>query len=173
MRADSADSAATSSIAEASLLHPTSVSDVLALWSDPVYDSHPVRHCVHERMREQVRTLTATMQPGDELRWYDQDGWTGLAVVRSGAIAAHAALYETISGHCYIELVVHFSGPRPTAREVMAVRKLDPSLRDTSLQSVVALVGDSQTWNLGRFYEYNIDEAERRCLELGLKTERT
>ena len=43
---------------------------------------------------------------------------------------------------------------------------------DTALQSLVALVGDSPKWNLGRFYVYNVEDAERRCRELGLRAER-
>ncbi|QOV90216.1 hypothetical protein [Humisphaera borealis] len=161
-----------SGIAAESLLKPTTEADVLGLWTGPAFESHPERRHVYEGMRQQVRDLAATMRPGDDLRWYDQGGWTGLAVVRSGMVVGHVPLHETIIPHCYYELIVQFAGPRATAKELMALRKLDPTLRDTPLPSVVSLVGDAPTWNLGRFYEYNVEDAERQCRELGLKTER-
>ena len=126
----------------------------------------------YEEQRRQVRDLAATMRPGDELRFYEDDEWAGLAVVRSGVVVGHVPLHERYTPYCYYELIIHFAGPRTTARELMALRKLDPSLRDTPLQSLVSLVGDSPKWNLGRFHEHNVEEAERRCRELGLKTER-
>jgi hypothetical protein len=126
----------------------------------------------HEELRRRVRDLLATMRPGDELRFYEDDEWTGLALVRSGAIVGHVPYHETSIPNCFYELIVHFAGPRASARELMSLRKLDPSLRDTPLQSLVALVGDSPNWNLGRFYVYNVEDAERRCREMGLRTER-
>jgi hypothetical protein len=125
-----------------------------------------------EENRRRVRDLAATMRPGDELRFYDDDEWTGVAVVRGGVVVGHVPLHESYTPNCYYELVVHFAGPRATAGELMALRKLDAGLRDTPLRSLVALVGDSPTWNLGRFYIYNVEDAERRCRELGLRTER-
>ena len=154
------------------LRRPTTAAEVLAALSGPEYESHPDRRRRTEEKRQQVRDLAATMRPGDELRFYNDEDWTGLAVVRSGAVIAHVPLHETIIPHCYYELIVHFNGPRATAKELMALRKLDPGLRDTPLQSLVSLVGDSPKWNLGRFYEYNVEDAERQCRELGLKTQR-
>jgi hypothetical protein len=127
----------------------------------------------NEQILRQVRELIATMQPGDELRFYDDwNEWSGLALVRSDVVVGHVPYHESYTPNCYYELIVHFAGPRASAKELMALRKLDPTLRDTALQTLVELVGDSPKWTLGRYYIYNVEDTERQCRELGLRTER-
>jgi hypothetical protein len=162
-----------SDIAVQSFLKPTTEAEVLGLWAGPSYDSlHPGHQRIYEEMRQKVRDLAARMRRGDELWWYDQDDWTGVAVVRAGAAVDHVPLHETIIPYCYYELIVHFAGARATAKELMALRKLSPALRDMPLQSLVSTMGDCPKWSLGRFYPTEVDEAERKCQALGLRTER-
>ena len=154
------------------LLRPTTEAEVLAALSGPEYESpRPEGQRYVQEKRQGVRDLAATMRPGDELRFYNDGDWTGLAVVRSGSVVGHVRLHETVIPHCFCELFVHFAGPRATPKELMALRKLSPTLRDTPLQSLVSLIGDSRTWSLGLFYGNNAEDAERQCRELGLKTE--
>jgi hypothetical protein len=60
------------------LLRPTTEAEVLAALSGPEHESHPERRRRTEEKRRQVRDLAATMRPGDELRFYDDQDWTAL-----------------------------------------------------------------------------------------------
>ena len=121
-------------------------------------------------LRRIVREFLSAALPGDEFWMYDVDTSTGLALVRAG---------EVVKARTYVrayvpppELLIVFTGPRPTPREVVAVRQIDPNLREKSIREVEALLAKSPQWPIGPFPSCDLEAVEEQCRALGLRTER-
>ena len=71
-----------------------------------------------------------------------------------------------------VDLVIHFSGSRPTAAELVAVRKVDPALRDKPLHEVKAIIGTHRSWRMGPVSPYELRATEKLCGKLGLRIQR-
>jgi len=73
------------------------------------------------------------------------------------------------AGHQRLRVWVAWKGKTPTAREIVALKKLAPEFADISLEEVKKRLSGVRVWDFGAIWDVDAQDLIRRGRELGLE----
>lgn len=113
------------------------------------------------------------LQAGDELWRYafegEAGGESGYVVLRDGV---EVKIERSVIWDCAApQFFILWEGERPSLREMLAVRQMDPYLRDKPIGEVRKRLEGMPYWSLGDAWSSNRPELEEHAKRLGLRYE--